>query len=232
MTRRWIILVATLPVAIAMLLLALKLFSLPIQAGAVQAAYERGDGIGAVDAAEPLHGTNWFEPWIAHFDRGTGYAADQYYVEAIDDFEHALELAPEDKRCQVSVNLALSWELLGDSYVEGGFYQGAVLLYDTARKVLEAAGPDCVPPEQQQPDERDADQEHEEAEERVEQKQRQAEEQRDLTQDPDDPSQADERQEQLEELQDQGQQSDQERENQENRDRGEESGGGFTDQPW
>ncbi len=233
MTRRWILLIASLPFAIALLLLAFKLFSLPIQAAGAQSAYARGDGLGAVEAAEPLLETNWFEPWIAHFDRGAGYAAAEYYVEAIDDFERALELAPEDKRCQVSINLALAWERLGDSYVDGGYAQGAVLLYETAEKVLAAAGPECTPPEQPpQPDERDADQERDDAEDRVQQKRENAEQQRDQNQNPDDPSQAEEREEQLEELQEQGEQSEQERENQDNRDRGEDSGGGFTDQPW
>ncbi len=63
---------------------------------------------------------------------------------ALEYFEKALEMAPEAHRCEVIVNLSLSWERLADGYVAAGLFDGATLLYQTSLDVLQ--GENCTPP--------------------------------------------------------------------------------------
>ncbi len=229
---RIILLLTSIPFAIAALLLVVKLLGLSPAAQRVIDSYEFGAYGQSVTQAEQLLTTNWFQPWIAPFDRGTAYAAGGLYNDAIDDLEQALELAPADARCDVAVNLSLSWELLGDSYVQQGLFAGAQRLYETARAVITEAGEECRPPNAPRNEEqnRDPGQELSDAAQRLEEK----------------ADQSGERQEQLErgqegdgDLQDQldqlGEQLDdaaREKAERESQERSEEDGGGFTDRPW
>ena len=142
--RRTLIL-ASIPLAIAVLILAAKLFSLTPTARAVVDSYSDGDFATSVSHAEPLLTWNSFEPWVAWFDRGTAVAATGDYNAAIADLELAFQSAPAERKCEVAVNLSLSWESLGDSYIQQGLYEGAARLYETAQAVIDAAGAACEP---------------------------------------------------------------------------------------
>lgn|GEM_PF-4539157 len=54
-----------------------------------------------------------------------------------------------NKTCDVRLNLALAWDRFGDIYVQLGYYQGAVLLYEASQAVLDDAGEECDPPPNQ-----------------------------------------------------------------------------------
>lgn len=227
-----VLLLASIPFALVVLLLVIKLLGLSPTAQRVIGSYESGAFGQSVTQAEALFGTNWFEPWIAPFDRGTAYAAGGFYNDAIDDLEQALELAPADARCDVAVNLSLSWELLGDSYVEQGLFAGAQRLYETARAVITEAGEQCQPPNAPPNEElgRDPGQELSDAAERLDAKAEQSGERQEQLErgqgpegDVEDP---------LDRLGEQLDDAAREKAERESQERSEESGGGFADRPW
>ncbi len=225
---RVILLLAAVPVVIAGFVLVGKLLSLPVAGAQIVDRYDAGDFAGSGSSADGLFEWNWFEPWIASFDRGTATAAGGDYNAAIPFLEDAFATAPEAKRCDVAVNLALSWELLGDSYAEQGQAAGAQRLYDTARAVIAAAGEGCSPENApQNPEEnRQPGQELSDADERLQQKSDQAQQQ-DAAADPL-PSGA---QDQLDQLEQQNDDAAREKSQLDQLDRGQQNGG-FTDRPW
>jgi tetratricopeptide (TPR) repeat protein len=227
---RRILLLASVPFAIAALLLVGKLLGLQGTAGPALDSYERGSYATSAEQLDPLFDWNAFEPWIAHFDRGTAKAAAGDTIPAITDLERAFAQAPGAKRCDVAVNLSLSWETLGDSYAVQGQLAGAARLYATAKAVIEAAGPECEPPNAPQNNQegRDPGQELSDASGRLDFKP-------DLTAPPsggggdDTPSDG---QDQLDELREQNDDAAGEKAEREAQNRGEDSGGTFTDRPW
>lgn len=226
---RWILLLGSVPFAIAALVLVGKLVGLQGTAGPAIDSYERGSYATSAEQLDPLFDWNAFEPWIAHFDRGTAKAAAGDTIPAITDLEQAFALAPESRRCDVAVNLSLSWETLGDSYAQQGQLAGAARLYATAKAVIEAAGPECEPPNAPQDNQegRDPGQELSDASDRLDAKS-------DLTAPPsggEDGAPGGE-QEQLEELQEQNDDAAGEKAERETQNRGEDSGGAFTERPW
>jgi len=222
--RRTKLLLFSIPVVIIALIIAIKLISLSAITTVALTLYDRSDFEGSADQSSRLLDQNFIEPYIPYFNRGDAKAADQDYTAAIDDFEKALELAPADRKCQVVVNLAHSWELLGDIYEEGGYHQGAVLLYQAAEDVIAAAGDDCDPPDE-------AADELDQVEGDVADKKAAAEEARDAQDATEPGEQSDE--EKLDELGDKQEESDQEKANGDSREQGEDSDGDtFTDKPW
>ena len=228
---RRILLVAFLPVAVAGLVLASRLLWLGPAGAEVVEEYESGYFDASAEGAEALEEWNWFEPWIAPFDQGTALAAGGLYNEAIEDLERAFALAPAAKRCDVAVNLSLSWERLGDSYVEQGLFAGAQRLYETAQAVIDAAGPECAPGDAPRNEEegRDAGEELSEAEQRLNQKRQGAAGADALTEEE---GSGGDLEEQLDRLGDQDQDAADEKAQQEGQERGERGDGGFTDRPW
>ena len=222
MSRRVAWYLFTIPLVLALVFVAVKLIGLSVTTQAAINDYRIGLFERSAERSESLLDLNIVEPYIPYFNRGDAYAGSQMFVESIDDFERALALAPEAKKCDVRVNLALSWENLGDIYFEGGFFQGAVLLYEAAEAVIAEGGEDCTPPQQ-------SEQDLQESKERVEGKKQQAEDQRDAAEGEgeDEESTGDK----LDELKDQEQQGAEEKANGETRDRGENTGGG-VDKPW
>lgn len=228
---RRILLIAFVPFAIAGMILSAKLFGLSPTAQSVIRSYDLGSFDRSVQQAEAMQSWNWFEPWIAYFDRGTAYAANGYYNEAVEDLEKAFDQAPADKRCDVAVNLSLSWELLGDSYVEQGLFAGAQKLYDTARAVIDAAGPECQGPDAPKNEEegRAAGQELSDAAERLAEK---SDRSGAFQGDTGDPAAPADTQDQLDRLGQQDQDAADEKAEQQGQERGEDSQGGYTDKPW
>jgi tetratricopeptide (TPR) repeat protein len=223
--RRLVYLLVSLPVVIALVVLAVALIRPSVVTQGALDAFDAGRYESSAEGSTSLLENNILEPWIPWFNRGDALAAQEQYTDAIDDFERALALAPADRACDVRVNLALSWERLGDIYIEGGFPQGAVLLYEQAAAVI-AAGTDCEPPEP-------AGMQLDAAGPRVQEKIEEAERQRDAA----DAAEGDEgpqtREEQLEKLEELGRRGAEDKANGDAADRGEEGGSsGFTDKPW
>ena len=223
--RRWIMVGASLPVAIFGLYWAFHMLGLAPTAQLAINAFDEEDYVSSVGFSTSLAENNVFEQYLPYFNRGDAYAGQQNYGPAIDDFEIALELAPLERQCDVRLNLALGWERFGDAYVEAGFYQGAVNLYAASEAVLDAAGPECDPPENQE--------QLQESKDRVAEKKEQAEELLDAQPPPEGGEDGQSEQEQqLEELQEQQEQSAQEKADDEAEQRSEENGGYYTDEPW
>ena len=223
--RRWIMFGVSLPVVIFGLYWAFHMLGLAPAAQNAINAYENEDYAASVGHSSWLLGNNVFEPYLPYFNRGDAYAGAQNYGPAIDDFELALELAPEEKACDVRLNLALGWERFGDVYVELGYYQGAVRLYEASEAVMDAAGPECDPPENQE--------ELQESKDRVAEKKEQAEDLRDAQPPPEEGEEGQSEQEQqLDELQEQQEQAAQEKADDESEQRAEENGGYYVDKPW
>jgi len=219
----------SLPVAVVLLAFAFKLMGLSVTTQVAIVNYNSGAYTASRDASSTLLegdllGGNFIEPWIPWFNRGDAKAGDGDYTPAIDDFERALDLAPEDKECLVRVNLSLSWELLGDIYEAEGYHDGAVQLYEAGEAVITDAGDKCDPPDP-------AAEELDAAGERLEDKKAAAQEQSDqeAAAEPD-PS---EQEQKLDELGDKDGESGQQKADDEARDRGEDEGGStYTDKPW
>jgi len=220
--RRWLMFGLTLPIALFAIFWGFKLMSLaPTAQGAIE-AFDEGDYVESEERSSSLLFLNVVESYLPYFNRGDAYAADQYYGLATDDFERALELAPLDRKCDVRLNLALSWERFGDIYVQLGYYQGAVLLYEASQAVLDDAGPECDPPPNQD--------QLNESQDRVEEKKDDAQQQQE--QQPQGGDGQDQQDQQLNELEEQQKQAAEEKAEQESEDRGQESGGYNTDKPW
>lgn len=224
--RRRLLFWLTLPLALFAIFWGFKFLSLAPTAQNAIDDYNDGYYVASEEASSSLLFLNVVEPYLPYFNRGDAYAADEYYGPATDDFEIALEKAPQEKKCDVRLNLALAWERFGDIYTQLGYYQGAVLLYEASQKVLDDAGDECDPPPNQE--------QLDESNDRVEQKKQDAEQQRDQQQEqqPQSTDQQSQQEQQLEQLQEQQQQAAQEKADQESGDRGEESGGYYVDKPW
>jgi tetratricopeptide (TPR) repeat protein len=126
----------SLPVVLLAAAAAVKFASLSLTAQDAIEASETGRFEESIEAGDALMTLNWFEPWIAYYDRGTASARAMEFNDATDDLSVALELAPPERSCEVRVNLALAWEELGDIYVDAGYLRGASLIYDTALAVI------------------------------------------------------------------------------------------------
>ena len=64
--------------------------------------------------AEQYYGANMklnvIEPWIASYDRGTSRAAASNYADAKKDLRAALDMAPQEQKCRVGMNLVWTLE--------------------------------------------------------------------------------------------------------------------------
>ncbi|WP_437582268.1 hypothetical protein ACSAGD_08360 [Paramicrobacterium sp. CJ85] len=156
----------TLPFVLIALLLAAKLFSLPLLSDTGSDAYQESKFQKSVSAFDGLMVWNGFEPWIAHFDRGTAFAADGQLSKAVTDLTRALELAPEGRTCEVRVNLALAWEQQGDAHAESGSTESAIKMWTKALGIVQAGDEEGC----DQPQDSGADQELDAAEKRLKEK--------------------------------------------------------------
>jgi len=144
------------PVALVVLLVAVKLLSLPIAAALTQQAYGARDFERAASLTGPLGVANVVEPWVHHFDRGTAYAQIGVLDVARQEFVTALDLAPDDDTvsCVIRTDLVLTIEAQGDAALLELRYADAEALYALGLTTIEEAPEGCFrPPEDpQQPD--------------------------------------------------------------------------------
>jgi tetratricopeptide (TPR) repeat protein len=222
--RRAKYLLWSLPVLVVLLYLAVRLIGLSVVNQTAIDLYDSGLYEASEDRSTSLLDQRVIEPYLPWFNRGDAKAAQEEYTDAIDDFERALELAPADRQCDVRVNLALSWERLGDIYSAAGFPDGAKQLYEASLAVI-AEGEDCVPPEP-------AGLDLSEAGPRVQAKIDQAEQQAQAA-DPGGDTESGGLDQQLDELGQKGQAGEQDLQNGESLDRGENGqDGGVPLKPW
>lgn len=144
------------PVVLVVLIVALKLLSLPAFAALAQWSYGDREFERSASLTEPLGFANVVEPWVHHFDRGTAYAQIGVLDVARGEFVTALDLAPDDATisCVIRVNLVLTIEAQGDAALLELRYADAEALYELGQKTVDEAPEGCFqPPEDpQQPD--------------------------------------------------------------------------------
>jgi len=222
--RRTRYLLLSLPVMIALVYVAVRLIGLSLVNQTALDQFDAGAYAQSEEVSTGLLDQTLIEPYLPFFNRGDAKAAQEQYTDAIDDFERALELAPAERQCDVRVNLALSWERLGDVYAAAGFPDGAKQLYQAALAVI-AEGDDCLPPEP-------AGLDLAQAGPRVQAKLDQAEQQA-QAQDPGGDDESGGLDQQLDELGQKGQAGEQELQNGDSLDRGEENGSpSIPAKPW
>jgi len=164
------------PVVLVVLLVALKLLSLPLFAALTQHAYDDRAFERAASLSEPLGVANLVEPWVHHFDRGTAYARVGVLDVARAEFVTALDLAPEGDEtisCVVRTDLVLVIEAQGDAALLELRYADAEQLYELGRTTVDEAPEGCFQPpdDPQQPD---TSQPLDDARERLDEKEQQA----------------------------------------------------------
>lgn len=158
--RRRALLLWSLPLTIPATLVALKLISLLVVNTWALSALLAGEYGTAADRFAPLGTANVVEQDRYHFNRGTALLMDGRAEEAEPFLRDALPLAPEERECDVRLNLAASLEAQGDAAADTSLLR-ALSLYTEAAEVLNV--PQCADDEQ-----------NSEASERVQDKQEQA----------------------------------------------------------
>lgn len=92
-----------------------KVFMMLHHDGAGEDAWIRGDGPTALEQYSANRSLNLLEPWIAPFDEGDAAFLLHDYAQARDLFVIALTTVPHPQECTVRINLALSYEAIGDA---------------------------------------------------------------------------------------------------------------------
>jgi hypothetical protein len=144
---RRIIMLASIPVLIALLALCGKLLSMYAFAHASAAAYAAEDYAGTTQAARGQQVVNWFEPYKAPFNVGVGLADGGDLVGARAAFEESLGLATGLEQCVVRVNLALVLERTRDAALRAGDSAAAAEAWQEALVVIEDTPAGCGTPE-------------------------------------------------------------------------------------
>ncbi|RKR73836.1 hypothetical protein [Frondihabitans australicus] len=140
------VLLASAPVIVVVLLVALKLLSLPALALTSQATYAGRAYDTSVGAADGLSIANLFEPWVQHFDRGAGLARIGLLTDARTELESSLALVPKSDTgaaCMVRTDLLLVVEEQGDSAVRDQQYDQAEAYYKHALSLYDGATQGC-----------------------------------------------------------------------------------------
>jgi tetratricopeptide (TPR) repeat protein len=228
--RRWIA-IGTLPLTLAALLFVGKILSMYAFAHQSITSYVIGDHAQAISSARGQGFLNFFEPYKAPFNVGTGLAAAGELDEARTALDDALDLASGLEVCGVRINLAIVTEQLGDAAQGEGDAVSAAEYYAEALTITLETPEECGSPEAQEQSsdpERDMSDTLEQLEDRLQEKQQGTpppeEEPQEQPQEPE-PSEG-----QLDELQDRLDQGAEDREDYQQGDEGEPGSG--TDRPW
>lgn len=118
--RRRLLVWAALPVWLGVFVFGAHVALLNAVAGTAQAQYRDGSYGGATLGFLWLKWTNVTERWKAPYNLGTTFTADGDPELGVFLLEDALEAVPDDpeQRCLVAINLAVTYELMGDGEME------------------------------------------------------------------------------------------------------------------
>jgi len=143
--RKWM-LIAIIPVAIAILLYGVKVVSMTAFAETTLKTYTNGDLTTAQQSASRLKFANWFEPWKAYFDNGTTMVALGSYDLAVPELDEARARYESGKdlkakeikevSCKIRGNLAIAYEGLGDNQITDKKIDEAQKSYDSAKSII------------------------------------------------------------------------------------------------
>jgi tetratricopeptide (TPR) repeat protein len=219
--------IASIPVVLALVVVAVKLIAMAIIASLALAAYDDGDFERSAEYSRWNLTANLVEPHKAHFGLGTAYLGSELFQEARDELEIALETAPLPDSCSVRMNLSYAIEGLGDAASTAGDFQEAADLYQQAITVLAESDESC-------PDSTDR---QEELQEKMQQAQQNADDQQDPQggtggQDPNDSPDEGEADGPIDNLQDLLDAAEQDKEENDAADRAFDNLDDFADKPW
>jgi tetratricopeptide (TPR) repeat protein len=144
---RIILVLLSIPFIIAIGLFGIKAYMMYSQAGTTISTYEKKDfNQSAIESAKQKE-NNLFEPWLAYYNLGTSYAAEEKYNEAEPELVKALGMVENSlKQCFVRSNLAIVYEKQGDTATSTGNQAESENRYALAQKVIEEAPEECFPP--------------------------------------------------------------------------------------
>lgn len=236
--RRRRLIYATILPAIVLVVLAIRLLTLPVHMGQAQKAHGGDDGPGMVSASDKLHILNIVERWRAPFVEGTGKSVSGDLEGGRADLELALSRTknpPDD--CTVRTNLVITISQQADAKKESGDAAGEKKLAEEGLKLIEE-GPEGCLDGKDDGNGGEAGRKQQEQKDKLEEQtgQKKDDPQDDPKDDPEDKKGSDEekkdpKQKELEERNKTGQkQSEDERRQEEAEDKG--NTGGGVDKPW
>ncbi|GAA3222768.1 hypothetical protein GCM10010488_24330 [Oerskovia jenensis] len=115
--RRTLLLLLPCPLLIVALVLGTKLVFLPVIASYASGRYEASDYSEAATNFDLQKTMNIVDPWKAWFNTGTAHHRAGDDTTAISDLHRAYDLAEDEEplvRCEIQVNLSISYETAGD----------------------------------------------------------------------------------------------------------------------
>jgi tetratricopeptide (TPR) repeat protein len=103
-------------------------------------AYGQGAFRDASDSFDANRAVNVLESWVSPYDDGTARYQLGDYVRAARLLQEALGVAPAEEACRVRINLALTYEAIGDSDLAEGAVPAARGRWQQAASALEEGG--------------------------------------------------------------------------------------------
>jgi hypothetical protein len=131
------------PIAIIVIVIAVKTFSVVIAGNNAQAAYSSRDKDALQTAVSILGAFNVIEPAKAPFAAGAEAVLDDRLTDADRQFSASIRQISTAESCPARVNLELVRETMGDRAAAAFEMAKAVDHYVKARVVVEQAPPDC-----------------------------------------------------------------------------------------
>ena len=105
-----------------------------------RAEYDDKDYANAEQTFLDATGLDLPESWVRSFNAGAAAYQDARYADASAYFESALDDAPDDRECDVRVNLALTHEALGDQLRKQGNRKQSLEELSAGRTALDVGG--------------------------------------------------------------------------------------------
>ena len=136
LARRRKLLLYSLPITSVVIVICLKILSVPILSSVAHLSYEGSRHSSASQWLLPLYVANWIEPYKLPFNHGNTLFKQGDYQAAEGRYRQALERVPEKQECSVRINLALSIEAQADALMAKKSYDSAIILYDDMKAVL------------------------------------------------------------------------------------------------
>jgi hypothetical protein len=141
--RKKMFLIGALP-SLLVLLVTLKLLSVPILSGIGLNYYRQGNGPAAVTSYGLLEFANFRETYKVFFNKGTSLIIAGEHEQAQVVFEDILPYVDQDLNCPVRVNLAIAVERQADQKRTAKQYDEAITLYSYAIETVTNGG--CAEP--------------------------------------------------------------------------------------